>query len=255
MNFVWLDGEFLEEGEARIPATDPAFLRGRGLFETLRSYGGAPFRLGDHLDRLRASASRFKIPCVLPDLDPVVRELCGRNRRPDARVRITYSAAGHLLVTAEELRPLPAAWFEKGAEVMIAPWRRDGRAPLLGHKTTGCWENQLAHDEAADRGCADAIFVGLRGEILEGATTNVFLVVDGTLVTPRSGQGLLPGITRKVVMELQKTRERRVLLKELWKADEAFLTNSVAEILPILKPPGPLTRRVQAAYRAAALSR
>ena len=83
----------------------------------------------------------------------------------------------------------------------------------------------------------------------------MFLVVDGTLVTPRSGQGLLPGITRKVVMELQKTRERRVLLKELWKADEAFLTNSVAEILPILKPPGPLTRRVQAAYRAAALSR
>ena len=246
MSWVWLDGSFLPGKQATIPATDRGFLHGRGLFETLRTYRGIPFRIRDHVARMSASAAHFKIPFKKRDLDPAIRELCRRNRLDDAAVRITLSAEGRLLITARPLQPTPREWVEKGAEVMVVPWRRDARSPLAGHKVTSYLENVLTHDEALQRGCADALYVGLRGELLEGCVTNVFLVVKGKLVTPRLG-GILPGITRQVVMELAKVKERTVRLKELWKADEAFLTNALIEVLPIGKP-GPIGRKIAHAY-------
>jgi len=248
MSALWLNGGFHTDETPLIPATDRGFLHGRGLFETLRAYGGVPFRLKDHVDRLAASAAHFKIAFKPPPLEPVIRELCLRNQCEDASVRITASADGHLLVTARKRKPLPDAWYEKGAEVMVAPWRRDARAPLVGHKTLNYWEGIITHEEAVERGCADALYVGLRGELLEGCVTNVFLVVKGKLITPAL-PGVLPGVTRKVVMEILKAKERRVRLKELWKADEAFLTNSLIEVLPITKP-GPVTRKIAAEYHA-----
>lgn len=250
MNDVWLDGEFLPEEKAKIPATDPAFLQGRGLFETLRAYNGSPFRLSEHVDRLTLSAAHFRIPLARPELEDVVPELCKRNKTPDAVIRLTLSAGGHLLVTSKERRPLPETWLTQGAEIMIAPWRRDSRAPLCGHKTTSYFENVLIHEEAVKRGCVDALFVGPKGELLEGSVTNVFLVLEGKLVTPRLNPGVLPGITRWSVMEVEKTREKVLRVKDLWKAEEAFVTNSVLEVVPIQKPPGPVTRRVMDAYKA-----
>jgi len=249
MTQVWLDGEFLPEEKARIPATDPGFLHGRGLFEAIRAYDGVPFRLEDHVERMRRSAEHFKIGFKPPDLAEVVGELCKRNHAPDAYVRLTLSGMGHLLVVVRRRDPLPEAWYRSGAEVMIAPWRRDPRSPLVGHKTLSYLENVLTHEEAYRRGCADALYVGLRGELLEGCVTNVFLVIKGKVVTPRLAQGILPGVTRKVVMELAKVRERKVRVKELWKADEAFLTNALIEILPVVKPPGPVTRKVMESYK------
>ncbi|HYE99172.1 MAG TPA: aminotransferase class IV [Planctomycetota bacterium] len=251
MSEVWLDGRFVPEDQAFVRATDPGFLHGRGVFETLRACGGVPFRLADHLDRLAASAAHFRIPAAKPPLDAVIRELCDRNTLPDAAVRITLSAGGHLLVTARRREPPPEAWLRDGAEVMLAPWRRDLRAPLAGHKTLSYLENVLTHEEARRRNCADALYVGLRGELIEGCVTNVFLVLDGRLVTPRLVPGILPGVTRKVVLELEKTRERTVRAKDLLRAEEAFLTNSLLEIVPVQKPPGPVTRRVMGAYRDA----
>lgn len=246
MSMVWLDGSFLPEEKALIPATDRAFLHGRGLFETLRAYSGVPFRLDDHLMRLTVSAAHFKMRFHPPDLDPVIRKLCDRNELDDAAIRITLSAEGRLLVTARPRKPLPQSWYDRGAEVMVAPWRRDPRTALAGHKVTSYLENILIHDEAFERGCADALLVGLKGELLEGAVTNIFLVLKGKLVTPKQ-PGILPGVTRKVVMELITVKERTVKLKELWKADEAFLTNALIEILPIGKP-GPVGRKVADGY-------
>ena len=248
MSHVWLDGEFLPEEKASLPATDPGLLHGRGLFETIRAYDGVPFRLADHVERMRQSADQFKVPFRPPDLGPVIGKLCERNEAPDASVRITLLGKGALLVTARRREPLSAEWYERGAEVMIAPWRRDTRAPLTGHKTLSYLENVLTHEEALRRGCADALFVGLKGELLEGCVTNIFLVMKGKVVTPRLDQGILPGVTRRVVMEIAKVKERRVLLKELWKADEAFLTNALIEVLPIV-PLGPVTRKLMAAYQ------
>jgi branched-subunit amino acid aminotransferase/4-amino-4-deoxychorismate lyase len=247
MSTVWLNGAFFPEEKAMIPATDRGFLQGRGIFETLRTYDGSPFRLEDHVARMKASAARFKFPFRDADFESVIRELGQRNRLRDAAVRLTLSAEGRLLISAKARNPLPPAWYEKGAEVMVVPWRRDARALVAGHKVTSYLENILVHNEAMERGCADALFVGLKGELLEGAVTNIFLVVKGRLVTPRLA-GILPGITRKVVMELVPVKERTVHLKELWKADEAFLTNALIEVLPVGKP-GPIGRKIAEAYR------
>jgi branched-chain amino acid aminotransferase len=248
MSEVWLDGDFLPEEKAFLPATDPSFLHGRGVFETIRAYDGQPFRLREHLMRLSISATRFQIPWSRPELGPVIPELCRRNELSDAAIRVSVTSIGQVLVTARALRPVPEGWMANGAEVMVAPWRRDPRSPLCGHKTLSYFENVYIHEEAQRRGCADALFVGTKGELLEGAVSNVFLVINGNLTTPKLNPGVLPGITRWSVMELMQTKERTVKIKELWKAEEAFLTNSLMEIVPILKPPGPVTLGVMKAY-------
>ncbi len=253
MSVVWLDGKFLPEAKALIPATDPGFLHGRGLFEVVRGYDGFAFRLEDHLERMRRSARHFGLRFRPPPLAPVIAELCRRNPAPDAYARITLSAGGHLLVVARRRTALPASWYRRGAKVLVAPWRRDPRAPLAGHKTLSYLENVLAHDEALRRGYADMLYVSLDDELLEGCATNVFLVVRGRLVTPALLPGILPGVTRKVVMELADVRERTVLRKELGSAEEVFLTNALIEVLPVGRP-GPLTRAVAAAYRSAVLN-
>jgi branched-chain amino acid aminotransferase len=247
MTMVWLDGSFLPESKALIPATDRGFMHGRGLFETLRTYDGAPFRLADHVERMKASARRFGFPMPTGDLDAAIRSLCRRNGIADAAARITLSADGRLLVTTRPRRPVPPTWYSEGAKVDIVPWRRDSRALVAGHKVTSYLENILVHDEALKRGYADALFIGLQDEILEGSVSNLFLVLRGKIVTPKL-TGILPGVTRKIVMGLAKVQERTVKLGELKKAEEVFLTNALIEILPIGKP-GPVTLRISEAYR------
>ena len=248
MSTVWLDGSFLPEEKAFITATDRGFLHGRGIFETLRAYGGIPFRLGDHVARMKKTAARFGFPFKPAEADPVIRTLCRKNGLEDAAVRLTLSAEGRLLITARPRKPLPPAWYARGAKVDIVPWLRDARALIAGHKVTSYLENILVHDAALKRGRADALFVGLNGELLEGSVSNVFLVVKGTLVTPKL-TGILPGVTRKVVMELARVKERMVMLEEFRKADEAFLTNALIEVLPIGKP-GPVTCEIADGYNA-----
>jgi branched-subunit amino acid aminotransferase/4-amino-4-deoxychorismate lyase len=247
MSTVWLDGAFLPESKALIPATDRGFLHGRGLFETLRTYDGVPFRLADHVARMKASAKRFGFPTPSGDLDAAIRSLCRRNGMSDAAARLTLSADGRLLITVRPRKPLPSAWYRNGAKVDVVPWRRDPGALLAGHKVTSYLENVLVHDDALKRGYADALFVGLDGEILEASVSNIFLVVRGKLVTPKL-VGILPGVTRKVVLELEKVQERTVKVSELRSADEVFLTNALIEVLPIGKP-GPVTQRIAEAYR------
>ena len=246
-SWVWLDGKFLPEKKAFIPATDPGFLYGRGVFETLRAYGGLPFRLKDHVARMRNSAKHFRIPSKATPLDRVIPELCRRNNLKDAAVRLTLSGRGHLLVTAQKVSLPPRAWYESGAEIMIAPWRRDPLAPLVGHKTLNYLENVLTYEEARKRGCADALYVGKRNRLFEGCVTNIFLIKRDKLVTPSLGQNVLPGVTRKVIMEIAPVKERVLRLREVWNANEVFLTNSIIEVLPVR--PGPVTRVIMEAYR------
>lgn len=247
MSIVWLDGAFVPEAKAVVPATDRAFLHGRGLFETLRAYRGIPFRIADHVARMKASAKRLGMDVPKVDADGIVRELCRRNDLRDAAVRLTLSGDGPLLVTARPRKAPPEAWYRSGAKLQIPAWRRDPRAPLAGHKVTSYFENVLAHEKALAKGCADALLVGVHGEILEGAVSSIFLVLKGRLVTPKLS-GILPGVTRKVVMSLAKVQERTVELRELRGADEVFLTNALIEVLPIGRP-GPVGRAIGSAYR------
>ncbi|MHC4607922.1 MAG: aminotransferase class IV, partial [Planctomycetota bacterium] len=138
------------------------------------------------------------------------------------------------------------------------PWRRDPRSPTYGHKTLNYYENMLARWDARKRGAIDALLLGTNGEVLEGSASNIFLVKRGRLVTPALGAGILPGVTREVVLKLARIpcAQRTVRVQELLNADEVFITNALIEVVPIVKvdrrrigPPGPVTRELAVSYK------
>lgn len=263
MGYVSLDGRIVAEKDAKILATDPAALYGLGVFEVVRGYRGVPFRLRDHLARMKRSATHFGLRIRFSPrwLDSHVRELCGRNRVESAYIRITQTGGGHLLIQARPLEPLPDDWYRDGARVVLSESRRDPAGILHGHKTLNYLENVLLRDRARKLGAADTILVGLRNEILEGCVSNVFLVKGGRLVTPSLEKHILPGVTRKVVLEIAakarlRVDERTVYAGEFHTASEAFLTNSLVEVLPVtslgtrrIADVGPVTRFLAEAYR------
>ncbi len=261
MPTLYVNGRYVPESRARISADDHALAWGVGLFEVLRAYNGNPFRLADHVTRLRRSAKHFGLKVRLPNLPRVIDTLLKRNRLRQAHVRITVTEGGSVIVAASRWQPPPRGMYRRGASLRIAPWRRDPRSPLYGHKTLNYFENILARKDAHRRGALDTIFLGLQTEVLEGATCNVFLVQEGRLITPTIRRGILPGVTRQVILECARragirVQERGVPLRELLRADEVFVTNAMIEVMPVAKidrkkigPPGPVTNALAEAYR------
>ena len=219
-------------------------------------------------------------------LETACRKTLTANGLKDARVRLTVSAgegdmvpdpgtspSPTVLVTAESLTPLPVQSYEQGFKAVLSSLRRDSQSPLSGLKSTCYLNNVLARTEARAAGYDEAILLNERGYLAEGSTTNIFLVrkppsLEGkgqvrVLITPSLESGVLPGITREAVLEIAQAlnievQERETELKELTEAEEAFVTNSILEIMPLTwldgKPigtgePGQLTRKLMAAYR------
>ncbi len=265
---IWVDGRIIPATRAVIQASDPAVLYGFGLFEVVRAYGGVPFRLADHLARMRASAKHFGLDMPAADLDAVVRAVCRANRLPDAYVRITLTAGGRLIVLARPLDVPSPREYRRGAALRTVAWRHDPRAPLYGHKTLNYLENVRTRQEARAAGCADALMLGPGEVILEGCASNIFAVEDGGLVTPSLGLSILPGVTRRVVLDIAQKLSLHVSLRamkvgELARADEVFITGSTMEVVPIVKLDGkpvgrarvgPVTKLIRAAYRSVVTS-
>jgi branched-subunit amino acid aminotransferase/4-amino-4-deoxychorismate lyase len=279
---VYLNGEYLPADQARVSAWDGGFLYGDGVYTTLRLYGGRPLDLPAHLERLRRHAAALELPVPSTDAEfaAVIARLAAANglAAADGRLRITISRGGDpddplplrdlgrlrptVLLT---LAPVPAAfaaWARDGiAACLLEPGSARGNLPHL--KTLNGLPALLAQRQAAARGCQEAILVSDDGRLLEGSVSNLFLAKAGRLATPAGADGLLAGRTRERVLALAAglgvACERRSLLPaELAGADEAFTASSVREILPVVAVdgavigdgrPGPLTRRVQAAYR------
>lgn len=275
---VYLNGRLISGSRARLSPFDHGFLYGYGLFETMRAYNGHIFRLDRHLGRLRRGAQSLGLAARVAGLDletPCLRVL-EANRLREARLRLTISAGqGGLtpdpencseitvLVAAQELVPLPAEKYEAGFKAILSSLRRNSQSPLSCLKSTSYMENVLARREAREAGCEEAILLNEQGYLAEGSTSNVFLVHDQELITPSLESGILPGITRETVLEIARacnirTVERRVELRELIEAEEAFVTNCILELMPLVwfegRPigsgkPGPLTKELLAAYR------
>jgi branched-chain amino acid aminotransferase len=280
MSYVFLNGEMVEESAARVAAGDRGLLLGDGLFESLRAYRGKVFRLAAHLQRLRASAAflRLTVPCEDAQIEKSVAELVRLNSCAEAYVRITLtrgaSAQGlrldgagpaTLLIHAHPIRLAPAEQYRNGARLIISTARQNTANPLARHKTLSYLLYLLARQEATDANANGAILLNEHGQVAEESVSNVFLARGGALLTPPVYCGLLPGITRGVVLELARAEniaveERPISAGELFDADELFLTNSLMEIMPVRSVdrrqigralPGPITKRVQTLYRAA----
>ena len=275
---IYLNGDLIPRSQAKLSPFDHGLLYGYGLFETMRSYGGAIFRLGRHLARLRHAAEALGIASKLTafDLEKACYEVLKANNLAEARLRLTVSAGEGditpnlytcssitVFVVARKLVPLPPESYERGYTAVLSSRRRNSQSPLSRLKSTCYLENVLARQEAVTAGADEALLLNERGFVTEGSTTNIFAAGGETLVTPSTESGVLPGITREAILELAESMGimpavRQVELGELLRVDEAFLTNSVLEIMSLTrlddKPigsgrPGPLTQRLMSAYK------
>ena len=249
----------------------------------MRAYQGHIFRLDRHVARFRRSAQSLGLTHSIlnsvegrQSLEAACLATLEANKLKDARLRLTASAGEGgmtpdpgtcsnptVLVTAQNIVSLPSEKYESGFKAALSSLRRNSQSPLSRLKSTCYMENILARMAARAAGCDEAILLNEQGYLAEGSTTNIFLASNGELITPSLESGVLPGITREAVLEIAraaniKTMERQVELKELIEAEEAFITNSVLELMPLTrfegKPigtgkPGQLTKELLAAYR------
>ena len=275
---VYINGELVSRAEARISAFDRGYLYGYGLFETMRSYNGRVFALDRHLARLMRSARQLALDAALDltELERGAYRTLEANDLSDARIRLTVTAGegerglslpsgGSLtiVIVAEGLvLPTPQA-YEKGLRAVVVSTRRNSQSALSGIKSIGYLDSLIARHEAAAASADEAILLNDRGLVAECSTSNIFLVYKRRLLTPSVKCGILPGITREVVLELANELkipavEAEIRLDDLYKASEAFVTSSIIEIMPIAEvdgksigsgKPGEVTKRLTAAYR------
>lgn len=260
----------VDPGEPVLRADDEALLRGRAAFETLRVYGGTPFRLAQHLERLATSAERIGLPAVnrleLEELAVQALEAAGA---ADAVLRFFWTPGnGEGQPTALALvSALPDhydALRERGQRLISLRGIRAEEPWLLpGVKSTSYAVNMAAEAEARRRGADDAVFVDHAGIVLEGPTTNLWWRRGRTLCTPALELGILAGVTRAAVLDHAAAAGYEVVqgafsLADLAGAEEAFTSSSVREVMPVTEldgqqlERGPAADELQAALRAEA---
>jgi branched-chain amino acid aminotransferase len=269
---LWVDGRLCRGREAVISLFDRGARDGEGLFETLRVYGGRPFLWERHLERMVLAAAEigFPVPPSPERMRAATDELLAAEGLSDAVVRITVTRG----IPAS--RPtLASCWIEAGpvAGRLWRGTRGDGArvivsrtpfepGPLGRYKTTSRLAYHMAREEARAEGADEALLVSGAGDVLEGSASNVFIVSKGVVLTPPLALGILPGVTRAFLFGLceklgMAAREERLDRAALAAADEAFLTNSVQEIVPVVTlgartmPRRTIGRRLLEAYRAA----
>ncbi len=268
--WVWRNGKVIRAGEARISPFDHGILVGDGVFETLNVYDGVPFAASRHFCRLEKSAG--KLGLKVPDereLLAAMSEVLAANDLSKARIRVTITGgvsplgsdrgtAEHTLLVAAS--PIPE--YTETGKVITVPFTRNENSALVGVKSISYGENVIALALAKKQGAAEAIFANNAGMLCEGTGCNIFVVIDGKLLTPTLSSGCLAGVTRSVVLDVCAelgigVTEKDMPLGDLKKADEAFLSSSLREVqgiervdevdLPVA--PGPITQKVRQGFK------
>jgi len=280
---IWMDGGLVDWDDARIHVLSHTLHYGSGVFEGIRAYptsdGPAVFRLTDHIRRLLDSASIMMIdtPYSLEQLVEATRETVRVNGLPECYIRpLIYRGYGEM-----GLNPLPcpvnvsiAVWpwgtylgddgIRHGVRMKISSWQRHGINAMPGAvKATGAYINSsLAKVEALKAGYDEAIMLNAQGFVAECTGENLFVIKDGTVITPPLSAGILEGITRDSIMTIARDLgydvvEHDLVRTDLYLADEAFLTGTAAEVVPIrsvddreIGEPGEITRKIQETYFA-----
>jgi branched-chain amino acid aminotransferase len=282
---VSLDGRLVPPDQAVVSVLDRGFLLGESVYEVLRTYGGTPFEEGPHLARLAGSARLAALPLPWDEarLGAEVRRAVSASLGGDppdpaaapwnvgersARLVVTRgggeAAPGvppRVIVIAEPLRAPPRAAYRDGVAAILSPVDRGGDEPAA--KTGARLAHARAQRAAREAGAHEALFLGSDGTVTEGASSNLFAVRGGRLLTPPLEAGLLAGVTRAVVLRLARAAglpvtEERLDPAALRTADELFITSTAREVLPVVRlegapvgdgRPGPVTRRLHAAFR------
>ncbi|KAF0196320.1 MAG: Aminotransferase class IV [Bacillota bacterium] len=250
----YLNGALLPTTDCRLGVTDRSYLLGDGLFETMLVRRGKPVYFAEHLQRLLTSCVAFDYNAPSQDkLTDSVREVIEANALEAAALRLTISpqesegllcapdSTLNILITFRRGEQYTQSLYERGLTALIAQTtRRNEQSPLSRHKTTNFMDSILARKEARSRNADEAILLNTKGHLAEGSVSNLFLIKDGEILTPRIADGALPGIIRGKVLELCKekglaVRETVLTPQDFKQADEAFLTNSLLGIMPLFK--------------------
>lgn len=242
----YLNGKFVKEDDAKVSILDLGFVRGFGIFDFLRTYNGKPFKLKEHLLRFQNSAKLITLPFPwkIAELEKLVLETLKKNQLPEANIKII--ATGGL--SADQITPglnptlaiviyppavYPQSYYEKGVKVVTVSLMR----AFADAKTLNYIPAMIALEKARREKAVEALYKDEKDFVYEGTTTNFFLFKGKNLITPKDG--ILEGITRKVVLKLAekefKIELRPVRYKELEKIDEAFICASNKEIMPVVQ--------------------
>ncbi len=250
---IFFNGTMVPAREARVSVFDHGFLYGDGIFEGIRAYGGRVFKLQEHLDRLYDSAKSIllEIPYSKQALGAAVCDTVRSNHLIDAYIRLVVSrgpgdlgldptkcAEPSVIIIADRIALYPEEFYRKGLQLASVSTRRpatDVLNPAI--KSLNYLNNILAKIEANLRGLPEVVLLNHQGYVVEGTGDNIFMVKNGTLITPPVYSGILNGITRQCVIGLAQQLDVRCLeqnmtLHDLYTADECFLTGTAAEIVP-----------------------
>jgi len=269
---VFLNGQFLPEAQAVVPVSDRGFLLGDGLFETMRVAGGKPFRFAQHLERMTRGADflKIKLPFTPKELEKFTAQLIEQNKMPDAILRVTLTrGAGErgynfndeckptFVMTLHAAPPLENS-FEWN--LITSSFRIPAADPLSSFKTTSKILHVMARAEAKEKGADEALLINANGEVAEAAGGNLFWVYQDNICTVPTGRGILPGITRAVVLEICQTlglqvNERAIKPEALRNCEGIFITQSALGIVPVKTFDGnpvavsPLVDQITHAYK------
>ena len=270
MSLIWCNGEFLDPSAFHIAPTDRGLMHGLGLFETILALDGKPVFAERHLSRLEQGCERLGWSLDFSDLRAVMTELISANgfTYGRSRIRLAVTAGSGLIgdlaagddrlvwMTAARAPEPPAT-----TTANLSPFVRNERAALAGLKCSAYAENLVAMDHARRLGFEETVFANIAGNLCEAATSNVFLVKDGKLLTPSLASGCLPGVTREVVIQLAgrleiPCKETELPAAVIHGADEIFLTSSIRGVMGVSRfeqrqlPAGPLTGQLRLAWNS-----
>ena len=251
MSKIWINGKFVDSDKAKISVFDRGFMYGAGVFETMRSYSGRVFKLDRHMNRLFRSLDIIKIKHKYSKkyLREAIYKSLKINRLSGAYIKLIVTRgegisykdifSPNVVITAKDFEGYPGWMFNVGLSANITGVQNE-ESITSRIKTLNYLPYILAREEAKRRGFNEAILTNTKGCITEGATSNIFVVKNKGLITPSEISGILPGITRGVIIKIAKkmrisVREKLISRRELLNADEIFLTNSLAEVLPVTK--------------------
>jgi len=276
--WVYVRGSFLEAEKAGISPFNRGLLYGDGIFETMRGYGLNVFAFDDHMERMEKSAAFLKLnfPLDRRESKAAIKKLLKLNQLDGggSRIRLTLvrgegsgglaadeKVSAEVIVSAESVPEGLDEVRRKGVRLTVVKGIRiDSASSLVHHKTLNYLPGVLGLMEVKERGADEGLLLNHAGNVTEGITSNLFIVRDGMIRTPPISAGILPGITRKVVIDL--ARKEGLPLEEvdvspdaLLTADEIFITSSVREVMPVVSVDeghfevGPLTVQLQGAYK------
>lgn len=257
--WIYLNGKYVVEAEAKISIFDHGLLYGDGIFEGIRAYHGRVFKLTEHLIRLYESAQSIllNIGITKDEMEKVVTGTLRKNNLSDAYIRLVITRGvgdlgldpancpqASIFCIADQIKLFDSEMYEKGLDVKTVAIRRtnsDSLSPRV--KSLNYLNSILAKIEASQAGVKEAVMLNQEGYVVEGTADNIFIVRKNALITPPLSAGCLEGVTRTAVISLARqsgieVREELFTRHDVYTAQECFLTGTAAELIPVIKVDG-----------------